>query len=197
MTQSKEKLLLHSCCAPCATYPLNLVCEKFDVTLFFYNPNIYPLSEYKKREKEIIVYGEKNKLPVIIGDYDLWDFEAAIAGKELLGERTDRCWACYGLRLERTAKKCHECDIPNFTTTLSLSPHKNAKMIFHYGKINAEKFGVRFLEIDFKKKDGFKISVQLSREAGLYRQNYCGCYYSYLEMQQRTRFFSHGEFLKD
>lgn len=183
----KEKILLHACCAPCSTYPIQILKEQFQITVFFYNPNIYPLSEQKHRREEMVSYGKLLGIPVISRPESSWEFDAAVAGLETLGERSDRCWECYRFRLEETAKECHRLGIKCFTTTLSISPFKDVKHLNSIGRQIAEASNLNYLEANFKKKNGFKISVEMSRTLGMYRQNYCGCRYSYEEMQERLK----------
>ncbi|MBN2384345.1 epoxyqueuosine reductase QueH [bacterium] len=183
--ETRLPLLLHVCCAPCATVPIQRLRVEYELTLYFYNPNIFPRSEYDLREDEIGHYARQNGLPLIVGQRDFWDFEAVIAGMEHLGEATDRCWACYRLRLEATARTCKAHGISCFTTTLSVSPHKKMSRIRAIGLELADRYRLTFVDQDFKKRDGFTQSTLLSRAAGLYRQDYCGCRYSYEEMVRR------------
>lgn len=176
------KLLLHACCAPCSSYCLEYLSEFFEITVFCYNPNIHPAEEYDHRVAEIrrlISESEyKHPVKVIEGSFEPSDFYSAVKGYEKEREGAERCFICYRLRLEETAKKAKEQGFDYFTTTLSISPLKNAEKINEIGEALAEKYGIRHLPSDFKKKNGYKRSIELSREHNLYRQNYCGCVYS-------------------
>ncbi len=180
------RLLLHICCAPCSTYSSMLLREKgFEVIGFFYNPNIYPSEELIIRRDEAERYFKDNNMEFIsdIADVDLW-----YKLTEKLKDRKEgdiRCNVCFAMRLDRTAREAKRLGIEYFTTTLTISPMKSSKKIFRIGNIIARKYNLRFLEEDFKKRDGFKKSCQLSRENNLYRQNYCGCEYSYFEMKNK------------
>lgn len=175
-------LLLHACCAPCSSYCLEYLAKYFNITVFFYNPNIYPESEYGVRVKEIKRYiNEKefeNPVSLIEGNFDVQKFYSAVKGYENCGEGTERCFLCYRLRLLETAKTAKELNFDFFTTTLTISPLKNAEKINEIGEEIAKEIGVKHLPSDFKKKNGYKRSIELSREFSLYRQNYCGCVFS-------------------
>ncbi len=175
-------LLLHACCAPCSSYCLEYLSEYFDITVFCYNPNIYPAEEYGYRVSEIkrLIAESEYKHPVKLleADSDPSDFYNAVKGYEKEKEGAERCFICYGLRLEKTARKAKELGFDYFTTTLTISPLKNAEKINEIGEGLAAKYGVKHLPSDFKKKNGYKRSVELSREHKLYRQNYCGCVFS-------------------
>ncbi len=178
----RKRLLLHVCCAPCASYVLEYLAPFFDITAFFYNPNIFPEEEYDKRLRELkkllsaAVWGKKTEL--IEGKYLQSVFEEAAAGLETEREGGRRCIKCIGQRLEETARMAASENYDYFCTTLSVSPHKNAEMINSAGQELSRVYGVMFLPSDFKKKDGYKKSVKLCEEYGIYRQNYCGCRYS-------------------
>ena len=175
-------LLLHSCCAPCSSYCLSYLSEYFRITLLYYNPNIYPEEEYFKRvEEQKRLIGEmdfKNPVSFIEGNFDPKEFYSAVKGLEKCKEGGERCFKCYELRLREAAKYGKKGSFDYFTTTLSISPLKNAAKINEIGEKLAEEYGIRHLPSDFKKKDGYKKSTLLSREYGLYRQNYCGCVFS-------------------
>ncbi|MBQ6873846.1 MAG: epoxyqueuosine reductase QueH [Clostridia bacterium] len=175
-------LLLHACCAPCSSYCLEYLAEYFSITVFFYNPNLYPADEYDKRADEvrrlISLLQVKNPVKLIVADFDGKEFYAKVRGMEKLPEGGERCRRCFELRLEKTAEIAKENSFDFFTTTLTISPLKNAQVINEVGEEMAEKYGVAHLPSDFKKKGGYKRSVELSAEFGLYRQNYCGCVYS-------------------
>ena len=177
----KKKLLLHSCCAPCSSACLERLYPHFDITVFFFNPNITESKEYYIRLEEqkrflLSVYGDK--IPLIEGRYFSREFFAMAEGLEKAAEGGERCRKCYEMRLKETAEKAKSGGYDYFCTTLSLSPHKNAEWINEIGQKFAEIYGVKFLSSDFKKEGGYKRSIELSKEYGLYRQNYCGCIYS-------------------
>ncbi len=175
-------LLLHSCCAPCSSYVLLYLSDYFKITVFYFNPNIAPQEEYQKRlleQKEFIKkIKTKNPVDFIEGNYDHFDFLKIAKGLENEPECGKRCHECYTLRLNETARLAKEKGFDFFTTTLSISPHKNAAKINELGLKAAKLFGVEFLCADFKKKNGYKRSIELSKEYGLYRQDYCGCEFS-------------------
>lgn len=177
------KLLLHSCCAPCSSYVLEYLSNYFEITVFYYNPNIFPESEYTKRilEQQMLIQDMKVKHPVsfLAGSYERDKFYEIAAGLEHLKEGGERCFKCYELRLEEAAKIAQEGEFDYFTTTLSISPMKNAEKLNEIGNKVGAKYGVSYLQSDFKKKNGYKRSIELSKEFGLYRQDYCGCEFSY------------------
>ena len=174
-----KKIVLHACCAPCASYPINkLIEDDYKPVVFFYNPNIYPVKEYEIRRNELKNYCAKLGIDFFEKDYDENEFLNATKGLENEPEKGKRCIKCFELRLEKTAKKCVELGILNFTTTLTVSPHKISKDIFKVGDRIAKKYGLEFLKYDFKKNEGFKITQKIARELGLYKQTYCGCEYS-------------------
>lgn len=174
----KERLLLHTCCAPCVTYVHQLLLQNYEVTAIFYNPNIYPQAEYIKRKDELISYASKVNLSLNIEENYFEEWHTAIEGLKAEPEGGKRCWQCYKLRLEITAKHALNNNFDIFTTALSISPHKNAQKINELGLELQNKYGIRFLEADFKKNNGFKESAQISKKHNLYRQTYCGCQYS-------------------
>lgn len=177
-----KKLLLHCCCAVCAAYPfLQLKEMGYDVILYFYNPNIYPFSEDQRRLDELRKLAEKYSAKLIVedGSYDYW--LNLVKGFESEPEKGKRCEVCFKDRLEKAFLKANEIGCDFYTTTLSVSPHKNSKQIFEVAKLIDEKFDdkkLSFLEIDFKKKDGFRKTSKLADEYGFYRQEYCGCEFS-------------------
>lgn len=176
------KLLLHVCCAPCSSYCLEYLSNYFDITVYYYNPNISLKEEYEYRlsEEKRFISLKEFKYPVKLTDseYRPEDFFAAVKGLEQEPEGGLRCRACFRLRLEATAKKAKEGGFDCFTTTLTISPLKNAALLNDIGAEMGEKYGVMWLPSDFKKKEGYKRSIELSREFELYRQNYCGCVFS-------------------
>lgn len=185
------RLFLHSCCAPCSSYVLEYLSRYFSITLFFYNPNIFPEEEYGKRVEELRRMLQEMKLvhPVTLmeGTYRPQDFFDMAKGLEQVPEGGERCFRCYRLRMEEAARLAREGGYDYFTTTLSISPLKNAGKINEIGEELAKLYQVPHLPSDFKKKNGYKRSVELSAEYGLYRQNYCGCIYSKKQDQNREK----------
>lgn len=182
---NKPSLLLHSCCAPCSSHTILLLKEYFDLTIYYSNDNIYPKHEFDIRLEEQINFAKMHNINVI-SDYNEDDFNNAILGYENMGEKSIRCYKCYELRLEKTAKKAKELNFDYFTTTLSISPYKLAKWINKIGYELEEKYNVKYLFSDFKKENGYQHSISLSKEYGLYRQDYCGCKYSMMERNERV-----------
>ena len=183
-----KKLLLHSCCAPCSSAVVERLMEEFDIAIYYYNPNIDTKLEYVRRKEEL----EKlkkfvDRLEIIEERYEPEEYDEAVRGLETLGEGSERCYRCYELRMRRTAKYAMEYGYDVFTTTLSVSPHKKAEWIHEIGERLAGEYGVVYLDEDFKKRDGYKRSLELSRELGMYRQDYCGCRYSKAETWARKR----------
>ena len=187
--QRVPKLLLHSCCAPCSSYVLEYLSEYFEITVFYYNPNIFPENEYTKRilEQQTLVGDMRTKHPIsfLAGNYDRDQFFRIAEGLEHLREGGERCFKCYELRLNEAARIAKEAGFDYFTTTLSISPLKNADKLNEIGTRLADKYGVQYLQSDFKKKNGYKRSIELSSEYGLYRQDYCGCEYSFRDRQKQ------------
>ena len=185
----KKKLLIHSCCAPCSSYVLEYLSQYFEITDFFYNPNISPKEEYEKREEELerligsMPFVHKPKL--LKGEYCPEKFYEMARGMEDIPEGHERCFACYQMRMEEAARLAAEGGYDYFTTTLSISPLKNAAKINEIGESLAKKYHVRHLPSDFKKKNGYKRSTELSGEYGLYRQDFCGCVFSKRERDRR------------
>lgn len=180
----KKKMLLHCCCAPCGTHPIRMLQNEFDVTAFFYNPNIHPEKEYEQRFLELNTLMKKWRIPMIADNYDIDRWFALVKGFEKEAEGGRRCAICYEIRLLKTAQIASENGFDCFATTLSVSPHKKAVVINSIGKKLEKQLGVTFLDVDFKKKDGFKISCQLSKEEVLYRQHYCGCIFSQRDQKE-------------
>jgi predicted adenine nucleotide alpha hydrolase (AANH) superfamily ATPase len=176
----KPALLLHACCAPCSSHTLLFLCDYFRITLYFFNPNIAPESEYIYRKEELIRLVKELGLDVeiISEDYDSSPFYELAKGLEDLPERGERCRKCIGYRLRKTAETAKKLGCDYFTTTLTISPHKDCEFINQYGGQLGEEMGIAYLFSDFKKHDGYKHSIQLSKEYNLYRQDYCGCVYS-------------------
>lgn len=180
--KKKQRLLLHSCCAPCSSHVITYLTNYFDITILYYNPNIYPYEEYIKRKNEQIKLINEiktiNKLDIIDCDYDNDLFNKLIKGLEREPERGKRCTICYKMRMEKTAIIAKKNSYDYFCTTLSVSPYKNANLINLIGKELEKKYDIKWLYSDFKKKDGYKKSIELSKTYNLYRQSYCGCVYS-------------------
>lgn len=176
------KLFLHSCCAPCSSYTLEYLSNYFDITVYYFNPNISPKAEFDKRYAEqkrlIEALPSKHPIKLVCGEYDYNDFLKIAKGYENVPEGGERCFRCYRMRLESTAKLAKEQGFNYFCTTLSISPLKNSQKINEIGYEVAEKYGIKWLPSDFKKKEGYKRSIELSREYQLYRQNFCGCVFS-------------------
>lgn len=182
-------LLLHSCCAPCSSYVLEYLSRYFNITVFYYNPNLDTREEYKRRvgeqERLIREMPFEHEVRLIVGGYDTDKFHEISKGLEDVPEGGERCFKCYRLRLEEAAREAKKGGFDYFTTTLSISPLKNAKKLNEIGAELAEKYGVSYLFSDFKKREGYKRSCELSAVYSLYRQNYCGCEYSKAEAQKR------------
>ncbi len=202
----RPRLLVHSCCAPCSSYVMEYLSRYFDLTMFFYNPNMDSREEYEKRASELLrLIGELNAkqqdaehtpIRAVIADYDPESFEEIARGHESDPERGARCHRCYELRLRKTAEymEAHnqscgtdpgEPPYDYFATTLTLSPLKDAEVLNSIGEQLAEQYRIKCLASDFKKRNGYKRSIELSREYGLYRQNYCGCRYSKAQSRER------------
>lgn len=177
----RPKLLLHACCAPCSSYVLEYLTAYFEITVFYYNPNISPEEEYQKRVEEInrfIHLVHSGRVKLMEGEYRPQDFYEAVRGLEHEKEGSERCWRCYRLRLKEAARAARQGGFDYFTTTLSISPYKNAKWLNEIGMALEQEYGAAYLVSDFKKKNGYKRSIELSGEYGLYRQDYCGCIFS-------------------
>ena len=176
------RLLLHSCCAPCSSYVIEYLSQYFEITVFYYNPNISMEEEYKKRVAEqqrfIKEFPAKHKVSFIEGDYDTSVFYNTVKGYEKCKEGGERCFLCYELRLHETARRAVAGEFDYFTTTLTISPLKKSVKLNEIGYNLGMEYGVGYLLSDFKKKEGYKRSIELSKEYDLYRQNYCGCIYS-------------------
>ncbi len=177
----KKKMLLHSCCGPCSTSVIDRLKEEYDLTIFYYNPNIYPREEYQKRLAEQQKYVSLIGLDIVVVDgtyVDNADFESHCVGLENEKEGGARCSVCFAYRLDKTAQYAKQNGYDIFATTLTVSPHKNAKVINDIGLKIAQKYNIEYLVADFKKQDGYLKSIRLSQKYSLYRQNYCGCKYS-------------------
>lgn len=180
---NRPRLLLHSCCGPCSSAVIERLSGAFDLTVYYYNPNIYPESEYRRRADEQARLLEALGVPMVEAEYDPAAFEAIGMGDQPEGGA--RCKACYALRLEQSAGYAKEQGFDWFCSTLSVSPHKNAAWLNELGQALATQYGLSWLPNDFKKKNGFLRSLQLSEEYGLYRQSWCGCRYSWQERKEQ------------
>ncbi len=188
-TESKPRLLLHCCCAPCSSATLERLQSAFDVDIYYYNPNIEPREEFNRRageeERFIRAFRPDGQVRVFVAEYEHEAFEAVARGRENLPERGERCYLCYELRMRKTAEFARTHGYDCFTTSLSISPYKSSRWINEIGlKLEAET-GVEFVWSDFKKKDGYRRSIELSREYSLYRQDWCGCVYSKAERERK------------
>ena len=184
----RPSLFLHSCCAPCSSYVLEYLCRYFRITVFYFNPNISLSGEYQKRveeQKRLIEERRGYPIAVVEGDYEPGRFFAAARGYENCPEGGERCLRCFELRLGETAMRGAAEGFDYFTTTLTISPLKNAKKLNEIGRRLAGEYGIAWLPSDFKKKDGYKRSIELSAQYGLYRQDYCGCTYSRRETEHK------------
>lgn len=184
-------LLLHSCCAPCSSYCLEYLSRYFKITVLYYNPNLYPAEEYDRRVSEqrrlIAALPAENEISLVEMRGEPEEFYLAVKGLEHIREGGERCFACFRLRLERAAEYAGKNGFDYFTTTLTISPLKNAAKLNEIGEEVAERFNVRHLPSDFKKKNGYKRSVELSKTYELYRQDYCGCVFSKREREQAEK----------
>lgn len=179
--QDKPTILIHSCCGPCSSYVLDYLEKYFDITIVYYNPNIYPETEYQKRlseQKRIIKEMFNDRIKILNCNYDSEEFEKISKGLESCPEGGIRCTKCFNLRLEKTARLAKQNNFDYFTTTLSVSPYKNSIILNDIGKQLEKKYNIKYLYADFKKKDGYKKSIEYSKKYNLYRQEYCGCKYS-------------------
>ena len=176
----KHSILLHSCCAPCSSHVISVLKDYFDITIFYYNPNISPIQEYEKRKQEQISFIKQLDcgIKIMDCDYDNDVYEECIKGLENEKEGGARCLKCFRLRLEKTAKLASVNNFDYFCTTLTVSPYKNSQVINNIGKELMNIYNVKWLYSDFKKEEGYKHSIALSKQYNLYRQDYCGCIYS-------------------
>ena len=179
---NRPTLLLHVCCAPCSSYVLETLCKYFKITILYYNPNISPYEEFEKRyveaQKLLNEMPECNDVSLVEVGYDYDEFEKAIEGLKEEKEGGKRCFKCYELRLAKAASYAKENNFDYFTTTLSISPYKNANKLNEIGEELEKKYNIKYLYADFKKNNGYKRSIELSKIYDLYRQDYCGCVYS-------------------
>ena len=183
------RLLLHSCCAPCSSRCIEYLSNYFDITVIYYNPNISPVEEYEKRKLEQIKFinefKSKNKIDFIDVGYDYNDFLSIAKGLEHIPEGGERCFKCYRMRLDKTASVARDKNYDYFGTTLTVSPYKNSQVLNKIGEELESKYSVKYLYSDFKKNNGYKRSIELSKEYNLYRQDYCGCIYSKMERDEK------------
>lgn len=188
---SRPKLLLHACCAPCSSYSMEYLSKYFDISIYFYNPNIDTKEEFELRVEElnrlIREMPLSGEVKLLTGEYEPEKFYEIAKGREKLPEGGERCHMCYALRLEEAARAAKVFGSDYFTTTLSISPYKNAEWLNRLGEKFGKEYEVPYLYSDFKKKGGYQRSVQLSKEYGLYRQDYCGCVFSKAEMMRRKK----------
>ena len=189
--KSTPTLLLHSCCAPCSSYVLNYLSKHFKITVLYYNPNISPKEEYEKRKQEQIRLIQEmpfeNKVDIMDCDYDNDQFETLVKGLEEEREGGSRCFRCYRLRLEKTALLASQNHYDYFGTTLTVSPYKNSQKLNEIGYDLEQIYHIPYLYSDFKKKDGYKKSIEFSKIYHLYRQNYCGCVYSKKQSENKQK----------
>lgn len=176
----KPRLLLHACCAPCSSYVIEYLSKYFNITIYYYNPNIYPKEEYLRRLNELKEFLPKfnKEVNLVESIYDSAEYDNAIKGLEKLGEKSSRCYECYKLRMNKAIGYAKENHFDYFTTTLSISPYKISSWINEIGEDLEKKYEVKYLYSNFKKKNGYKRSLEISKEYNLYRQDYCGCIYS-------------------
>lgn len=188
-----KTLLLHSCCAPCSSYVLEYLSQYFEITVFYYNPNIYPESEYEKRVLEqqnlIAQLSTKYSIHFQEGEYIPQDFYQMAKGLEEVKEGGERCFRCYEMRLKEACMTAKELKLDYFATTLSISPLKNADKLNEIGRKLEKEYEVAYLASDFKKKNGYQRSVELSTQYGLYRQDYCGCLFSKKERERQKQIY--------
>ena len=193
----KPRLLLHCCCAPCSSATLERLQEDYETDIYYYNPNIEPEAEFRKRADEEVRFVREFRpdggVKVITAEYDHEAFEVIARGREQMPERGERCYLCYELRMRKTAEFARNHGYDCFTTSLSVSPYKNAAWINEIGEKLEKELNIRFLYSDFKKKNGYRRSIEMSREYGLYRQDWCGCVYSREERERKKEKRREGE----
>jgi len=176
---TSKNVLLHVCCAPCSAYPIEKLRELgYNPVLYFFNPNIFPFEEFEKRLNELKRYAKKKDVELIIEEQNSEDWYIAVSGLEQEPEGGRRCYRCFEYRLLYTVLKAFKLEYKYFTTTLTVSPHKKSKVIFEIAQNLAKKYELTFLDIDFKKQDGFLKTMKIAKEENFYRQNYCGCEFS-------------------
>ena len=182
----RQKILIHVCCASCAGPVVEDMAEIYESSLFFYNPNISDINEYQRRQADVVRYAYEKRLPFYEGQYDVHRWFNEIAGYEHQAEGGKRCHLCFYIRLFFTAQQTRVMGYDAFTTTLTVSPHKDSQTIFSIGRQVAHDTGVPFIDRDFKKNDGFLRSIRIANTYRFYRQKYCGCMYSYRGIGQRS-----------
>lgn len=183
--QKNKPILVHACCAPCSSYVYEkLVKDRYNPTLYFYNPNIHPDKEYQIRSEEIKKFAKEQNISLVFEEPDVEQWFDATKGFEDEPEKGKRCSICFEIRLKKTAQKAKELDFDFFTTVLTISPHKNSAVINNIGENIANEHNLTFLNENFKKNDGFKKSLELSKKYNFYRQNYCGCVFSMKKIQE-------------
>jgi predicted adenine nucleotide alpha hydrolase (AANH) superfamily ATPase len=187
MSERKKNLLLHICCAPCSTHVVEQLKADYDLAGYFYNPNIHPESEYLRRENEMKRYAGIINLDLVCDEYDSAKWFELTKGMDEIPEGGERCLICYEMRLEKTAQYAKKNGYEFITTTLSVSPHKNAEKINEIGSRIADRYQIKFHDDDFKKKGGFEKSIQISKQNNLYRQSYCGCIFSKIEAEKKRK----------
>ena len=192
-----RKILLHACCAPCACYVVEKLAPLYDVSLFYYNPNISPPAEYEKRRDELFRFASIKNIPVVEQKPDRTAWACVVKEYILFGERSERCWRCYRMRLDAAFKAACTGGFDLVGTVLTISPHKDARRINEAGSALSASYGIDFLAEDFKKHDGFKKSLQLSAEYGFYRQDYCGCIFSKLERDKTSPWYEKVRVFKE
>ncbi len=197
MTAWENKLLLHACCAPCMSHVYELLCVDYGITAFFFNPNIQPEGEYLKRLHELERFSAMKGFDLVAENSGGDEWNALVRPLRYHGERSERCWICYRFRLEALFRKALELGSGSVATTLSISPHKDAAMINRIGLELQDKYGVYFLAADFKKNGGYLRSVELSKEYGFYRQDYCGCAYSRMEREGESLFMEESRLFRE
>ncbi len=183
----KEQLVLHICCAPDEAWVVKKLQDQYDIHCFFCNPNVYPKEEYHKRLADAEKVAHIFNVPITADSYNPTSWNNAVAGLEDTPEGGERCEECFLLRLRRTARFCAELGWPRFTSVMSISPHKRIEMLNKTGEQAAKEYGVTFEQFNFKKNNGFQNSIQLSKKLGLYRQDYCGCFLSRHERDEREK----------
>ena len=179
-----QTVLLHTCCGPCLTHVHSVLVSQYNIHIFYYNPNISPLSEYKRRLYEVEQFSHLHSIPVTIGHYNQREWFNAVKPYRFYGELSPRCHACYAFRLEETFKRAREQNFDAVCTTLTVSPYKDAEKINEIGKTLSKVYNITYIPSDFKLDGGYQHSIELSKQYGMYRQKYCGCIYSKLERKK-------------
>ncbi len=189
MNDTGKSLLLHACCAPCFAYVHEIESVRYEVTSFFFNPNIAPAAEYERRRGELEAYARSRNIPLLIEDPDIRSWVREVKPHRFDGERSERCRRCYRFRLERAFCRGKELAFDAVGTVLSISPHKDADALNRIGRELEKEYGIAFINADYKKNNGFLMSVERSKEHGFYRQDYCGCVYSRLEKKKNSLWY--------